>query len=474
MVLLAACSTLLLAVVAPQDPPQPLLTSSESKSLRDKLGKMLEEQVAYDEATGRAREKAARDFEKAKEAWEKEWATRCEKKGDLLKSVVDLRAIFEGAFVYERRSGTSVLKKETPKDLPAYNVFVPRSYKNETPMRTVLLVPGLDAKNNRWFDARSTFAGTWENSGADKDTLFHIPDVSADLIGVLDRYPDYSKTGEDQKEVERIMQLLATFGETKRSLNIDRGRVVLDCGRDTSGFGLRLACHFPDLFAGVILRWPVEAAETRLGSITGLPVLMISSQDTVQATDKLKQRLEAQQEGCTTVLTATDEYPFKAAQPEIEKWLATVERKVMRKKVVLEPNDDRFRTGFWVGINRMDQVATAPADARPRLEVSADRANNRIDVKAVGIESFNLMLNDVLVDLDKPVAIVVNGKAVQEQRGRDFAQLLQIVLRKFDPDFLFPVSFDVNVPKDEKPAGDGSTGGTPATGGTPGGTPGGK
>ncbi|MEQ1634637.1 MAG: hypothetical protein ABL997_19825, partial [Planctomycetota bacterium] len=65
-------------------------------------------------------------------------------------------------------------------------------------------------------------------------------------------------------------------------------------------------------------------------------------------------------------------------------------------------------------------------------------------------------LNDSLVDLDKPVTIVVNEKAITEKRSRDFTSMLRRMLLKYDTQFLFPVEFRVNVPPPEsKPAGTG-------------------
>ena len=69
-----------------------------------------------------------------------------------------------------------------------------------------------------------------------------------------------------------------------------------------------------------------------------------------------------------------------------------------------------------------------------------------------------LQLNDSLVDLDKDFTIVVNDKAITEKRSRDFNRMLDYVILRFDPDFLFPVQFRVRVPKPEAKAGDAKPG----------------
>jgi hypothetical protein len=460
MFLSAACSAL--AALAPQSQdPAPLLTPAEIKSLHDKVADMISARLKYDEAKGKERASALKPYEKAKDAFLKEWEVRCEKKGELLKSIADLREIFDNVFKYEARSGNDSLRKETPKDIAAYNVWVPKGYKSEVPMRTVVMLPGLDEKLGTWQDPRTQFAGTWEKSPSDDDTIFHLPMIRKEMLHDPDRYPDFSKSGEDAREGDRIMEALQSFGETKRNYNVDRRRWYLDCGRETSAFGLRLACNFPDLFAGMVVRWPVDMPDTfRLGSLTGVPVLIVSSTATAAAATKLKERLEKLGPGNVTAVAATDDYPFKAATPEIEKWMQGVQRNLLRSKVVLEPNDDRYRKGFWAEIDRMDQIATTSLGKKPRLEVDADRTLNRIEVKSVGVESFALYLNDSLVDLSKPFTVVINGKAktggagaAGEQRTRDLTQMIELIMKKFDGGWVFPVVFTAAVPQEDKAGG---------------------
>lgn len=459
-----AVSSVLLATflsLAPQGPEgsaaQPILAPAEQKSLRDKALKLIETRTAYDLAPEKARDKANRDYQKAKEAFQKEWEGRIEKKGNLLKSLPDLQAIFANSFTYERRSGTDMIKKEDakPKDgLPEYSVMVPKAYKNDVPMRSLLVVPGRVSEKDGWVEGRDHYAQTWDGSASSKDSIFHVAQIDKTIA--LDDLPVAGREGEEEKEVARIGSLLLGFGETKRNFNLDRGRVFLDCGKESSAFGLRLATHFPDLFAGVILRWPVFQEDLRLGSIAGLPVLLVATAETKDAAAKLKDSLDKLQAGSCTVMDATGAYPFRDGTAEIEKWMADKQRRLMRPQIVVEPNDDRFKKAFWAVIGRMDPLAALPRDMRPRLEVSADRATNRITVKSRGIENFALWLNDSLVDLDKEYTVVVNDKAFTQKSTRDFGRMFDQMLVKFDGDFLFPVLFECNVPAETK---------APATGG---------
>ncbi len=438
--------------VAPQDPVTKL-APADQKSLQAKLSKMVESQIAYDDpaTTGKAREKAEKAYYTAKDAFWTDWKRQCEKHGDLLKATADLDVIFANALPYERKQALTLRKVEAKDPTPAYWIAVPKAYKAESPTRALLLVPGLDDKQE-WTDGKKWFDTTWtDKSALVSDSVVHIPVVSKTVD--LDALPDYSKDGAEAQEIQRIQEIFSSFGETQRGYNVERSRRFVDAGRGASGFVVRLACHFPDVFTGLVLRSPPSADALRLGSLGGVNVLLISTGETAEACAAFKAKLD-QVEGATcTILSATDAYPFAAAAPEIEKWMAGCKRIVNRAKIVIEPLEDRFKQAYWVSILDMSSVQTAPEGAKPRVVVEADRAQNRIKITAVGVDSLTLSLNDALVDLDKPVSLVVNDKAWEEgKRNRDFNSLLKRMLRKNDSGFLFPVEFRVNVPKTEKKA----------------------
>jgi hypothetical protein len=427
----------------------PLLTPAEQKSLHDKLTKMVAARIEYDGSQGRDREKAGKSYEKEREAFDKEWAQRVEKKGNLLRSPVDVAAIFDNCFTFQRKTAQPIKLENPPKGVSPFCLSVPKSYKAELPARTVLVMPGALDSGAGWIDGREWFTSTWDKSAAVGDTLFHINQLNKDVD--FDTPPNFDREGDEAKEIVRFQELLGSFGETNRGYNLDRRRVFLDCGRGSCAFALRAAANFPDRFAGLILRDPVEPGALRLGSLTGVPVLLLADGKTGAAATKLQEALNALAKDSCKVLTPTDAYPFKGAAADIEAWMAGVKRDLARPHVVLEPNDDRFRRGFWVSIDRMDVIRTSPPDQRPRIEATVDRAGNRITVKCVGIETFALTLSDALIDLDKEYTIEVNGKPFAEKRARDFNAMLDAMIKKFDPEYLFPVTFRCTVPRVEEP-----------------------
>jgi hypothetical protein len=436
----------------------PLLTPAEQAALRTKLVKYLDATDVYDnKASGlKAREKASKAREKTKEEFDKEWA-KLEKKGNLIASMADLRAIFDNCFVLEKPSfSTGQLRKEQLKeDNSDYSFFLPKTYTAEKPHRTVVVMPGTATPDaaGTWAKPADYFAAVWDKTNLVNSTIVHMVTVPDRLE--LDPIPDFSREGDEAEEERRIRAVWNGFGQVMANYNIDRGAVFFDCGRGACGFALRFVTMFPDRFAGIVLRQPVEVDDIRLGTLTGKPVLMLKTAATEKAVTALKERLEAITPGCVTVVDATDDYPHKAAAGAIEEWMGKQRRSMSPTKVVIEPNHDRFNRAYWVKIDRADPLLGAPLDTRARLEVEADRATNRIVVKARGVEQFVLFLNDDLVDLDKEFTVVVNDKAFVEKKVRSFRDMVERMVVRRDWDYLFPVMYATTVPKataEEKPA----------------------
>jgi len=429
------------AVAQQQDP---LLSAGEQKSLRTKLAKLIDADQEYSDPslTGKARRKAARIYDTAKAAFVKDWESRLAKKGNVLASMVDLEAIFANVFTYPRKPGLSVRKIRAKGDIPAYVLSVPKKYRNNSAWPTVLLLSGRDGE--RWTDGLEYFKSTWDKMPALADTIFHVPLLPDELE--MDPMPDLLTPEGDSVEKARVGELLRSFGETQRNYNVDRSRLFLDAGKGTCAFAMRAASYFPERFAGLVLRHPVAVDEVRLGSLTGIPILLLCSEDTKAACTALKERLDSLGEELCTIIETTDDSPFHAATPEVEKWMARVRRNVNRVKVVIEPNHEQFKKAYWLMIDTMDPIHSAPIDKRPRVQAEVDRAENRINIRAVGVESILLNLNDALVDLDKEFTIVINDKAVSEKRTRDFNTMLDYAQQRFDTDFLFPVQLRIGVP----------------------------
>lgn len=359
-------------------------------------------------------------------------------------SVDDLRAVFQGVFEYDRETASGELKKINadgdPRVQPHY-VVIQRGYTGKDPMRLVISIPAKDAEGD-WSAVRDHYAATWEKSELGEETILAMPELEAndDLDSLIDpNAPNY-----DQTEFKRMKTVLGTLRGVAFTYNTDFDRVFLDVSKGASAFGLRIASYFPQSFAGLIVRHPIDVTEEmRFGSLRGMPVLLLADGDTKAAADKIAAKLNEMEQGSATVIEA------EGAQGKIDEWVRGQKRQLMRSTVVVEPNHDKFNDAYWVFSGRVAPLASLASDDKPRLEVSADRASNRIEVTAKHIEDFTLLLNDELVDLSKPFTVVINGKATKEERLRDRNLLLDGILSRRDPSYIFTAKFGARVPEDE-------------------------
>lgn len=423
-----------------------VLTPNERTALRDKLAKYLADDAAYLSTEGKQREKWGREREKTKGDFEDAWK-KAEAKGNVLASMSDLRGIWENCFLVKQPSSVGSLRAEKTKSGHAYAYWLPKSYKATTPTRTLWLIPGAGSAAGTWTKAQDWFNATWDKSATAGDSIFHItvPPEKLDM----DMVPDFTREAGYEEEQKRIELMWETFGQVLTTTNVERSRVFLDCGRASCGFGLRFMTMFPDRFAGAVLRAPTAVEGIRLGSLLGIPILLLRTPATADAVDAVKKQIEAAtpDDKKVTVLDATDEYPHRGHTADIEAWMGKQRRNALPAKVVIEPNNDKFKRAYWAKIETATSLVNAPADKKPRLECSVDRVANRIIVKTVAVETLTLFLNDELIDLDKEFTVVVNDKAFPEKRVRSWPALRDHVVARSDWDFLFPVSFTTAVPK---------------------------
>jgi hypothetical protein len=258
--------------------------------------------------------------------------------------MVDLRAVFYNCFERERpKHGFGQLyPRKIQEEQLDYSFFLPKSYKPEQPLTTLIVLPGLTAPDaiGKWEKTKDYFGQTWDDTPLVDNTIFHLPQIPEGLE--MDPVPDYSREGADIEEDRRNRAVLMTFGEIMNGYNVDRGRIFVDCARGNCGYGLRLLTLFPDRFAGIILREPVAVDDIRIGNLRGIPILMLQTDETKATVAALQKRIEEVSPDTVTVVDAKGAYPHKESAPDIAQWLEGKQRNMSPTRIVLEPNHDRF------------------------------------------------------------------------------------------------------------------------------------
>jgi hypothetical protein len=87
--------------------------------------------------------------------------------------------------------------------------------------------------------------------------------------------------------------------------------------------------------------------------------------------------------------------------------------------------------------------------------VKVDRDSNTITIDSVGVYTFALSLNDLIVDLDEEVTIVRNGEPYKANFSRTVGTMLAHFEQAFDSGAVFPVllrQLDVPQPPADAPA----------------------
>ncbi|MEW6356402.1 MAG: prolyl oligopeptidase family serine peptidase [Planctomycetota bacterium] len=106
-------------------------------------------------------------------------------------------------------------------------------------------------------------------------------------------------------------------------------------------------------------------------------------------------------------------------------WLRATRRNPFPKRVVYRTYTLKYNRAYWVTIDRLKQWGKM---ASAQVEV---KDGNRIEVQLDNISALTLTLCDKLVDMAKPLKLVVNGAEEDRAIGADGA--LPIILEKVDP-----------------------------------------
>lgn len=121
-------------------------------------------------------------------------------------------------------------------------------------------------------------------------------------------------------------------------------------------------------------------------------------------------------------------------------WMAAFTRDPAPKKVVWKQDDVTHDAFYW--------LAVEPGAAKAGATVVASIAGNAVTIeKAEGVARLIVRLDDRLVDLDRPIAVMMNGKALYEGRiDRTIADLQRTLDERGDAELAFCAHVAVDVP----------------------------
>lgn len=241
-----------------------------------------------------------------------------------------------------------------------------------------------------------------------------------------------------ERETEYVMDLIEIM---KRTYNIDTNRIYL-AGHSMGGYGTwHIGTLHSDVFAAIspmagglfvmgsdIIRGTVE-------NLKNTPIWFFHS------TDDPRVGPQADQAAAKKLKEYNDKYgPYDFVWKEyndighgfpkdgvgpIWKWLGTKVRNPFPKFVIWEPRSTKKRHFYWL---KMEQ---------PRGRVEAKIDGNKISLEG-NFSGLEIMLNEKMLDLKKPVTIIRAGKEVAKLSPIfSYATLAETIVAKKDPEMYF-------------------------------------
>jgi len=204
-------------------------------------------------------------------------------------------------------------------------------------------------------------------------------------------------------------------------LKVDPNRVILDgAGLGATG-NLSFSVGTAWRFAGLIDRGG-EYDGAALGNLRTVKVLSMplatASEKAGATTSKLK---ESQGDNFTA---GTNEPKWSGAGEEGTELLAWLSRAVRQRyplPATWTYTEDLHQIGHWVFITKVFDT-----DKPASITISGDLKTNVITIGTENVKKFDLYLNDLLVNLDKPFKIEINdGEAREYVRARSADDLLK-------------------------------------------------
>jgi hypothetical protein len=284
----------------------------------------------------------------------------------------------------------------------AYAVWVPKKYKQTEPTTLLLCIPGTTEGAPTAPDQFLT--EHWTDAGVREEAL----------IGVVEMPPELNAWDEIMTEADTpggLYRVMTTLRALRDTFAIDPNRVYLVGRGEGVEAAMSLASKFPHIFAGVIGQ-AGDAGEVQAANFRNLPTYLQGSG--AQGTAFNDAIAAAEYGNCTLAAEATP--------AELWAWIVENPRQANPVKVTLRPGTPIPYKAYWIEI--------PPTEASDiTIEAVADRETNTITVTGEGVEAVTIFFNDALVDLSKPVKVVLNGREQEELIPRSVDEMLSLIVR---------------------------------------------
>jgi poly(3-hydroxybutyrate) depolymerase len=345
------------------------------------------------------------------------------KETEILSLVEDWQQVFyaQRAATYSdrgiKKGKIAEFNAEVPGDRTIhYWMWTPQKYSSKKgPYALVLAIP--DAGQ----EPEDLLTADWADAAARENTLIVAPRMPSDAAA----WTQFNPSG---ASLDGISTIMFTYGEVYRKYAVDVNRLFLAGKGQGIAAALGAAQAFPHLFAGVVGRGAAQEAEAT--NFRNVPTLFLDGG--TWATDFEEKVGELGFGNCT--------HEQGKGEADVWAWIAGQSRNAYPTSLTFRPPTPYSRSCYWlelVGIN---------VDEDPFVEASVDRASNTITIEAENVSSLNISVNDLLVDMEKPVVVVVNGTKHEQALSRNLRVMVDLMFNAGDWGRVFTNRISLDVP----------------------------
>jgi poly(3-hydroxybutyrate) depolymerase len=252
----------------------------------------------------------------------------------------------------------------------------------------------------------------------DREPAAHLdqdwPDPSArdEFIIAVCKMPTNERTwtelGSGAEAHGGLDTVMFTLRSVRETHVVDVDRIYL------AGFGAgvpaaaEIAATFPHVFAGVVGRVGDLAEGLSPKNFRNLPTLFAGGGENCTSF-----QTRAKEEGIENVSVEAG-----ANEADIWAWMREHARNPNPLEVTLAPRRPMNSQAFWLLVDRF------LPEEEPWINARVDQEANTIHIESEGIGEATVFFNDAILDLSKPVKVVCNGQAREDQIPRLLKQLL--------------------------------------------------
>lgn len=299
--------------------------------------------------------------------------------GPLLALVADWREIFWTAsqsILEDRKLKKGKITEEKSAE-PVFTYWAPKKFSSKKgPAPIVLIVPDADQT------AQDVLETSWADEAIRGGAMLVVVSIEGDPA---------TWSGD-----AGFAAVMGTFGRVIRTnmFGFDFDRIYLAGHGKGFAAAAATAAYFPHLFAGLIGRGEIPSADpTNFRNVATYLGGGGESATFARGVEEL---------GYGNSTTGED------SAAAIWAWMQEHTRNSSPAHITFAPPTATSRSAGWVKVTGID------LDGSPKVDAVADRASNTITITAKGVSIVDVYFNDVLVDLDQPVRVIVNGGTPHE------------------------------------------------------------